>query len=112
MAATQMNTRIDTALKSSGDAVLERYGFTTSQVVRALWEYMAKNQTVPDFMLSDGRGGEHELQAQAKSRAAESAGLAIAKAKNVGIFRELDDMSYEDLREAAFEEQLLESKGE
>ncbi|SCH80791.1 addiction module antitoxin%2C RelB/DinJ family [uncultured Collinsella sp.] len=38
MAATQMNIRMDAALKESGNAALARLGYTPSQAVRALWE--------------------------------------------------------------------------
>lgn len=50
MAAVQMNTRIDEDLKARGDEVFARYGLTTSQVVRAVWEYADEHGEPPDFM--------------------------------------------------------------
>lgn len=52
MAATQVNIRMDDSLKQAGDEVLERYGFSATQAIRALWEYVAHSGEVPDFMLS------------------------------------------------------------
>lgn len=39
MAATQMNIRIDSAVKSEGDLALAQAGYTPTQAVRLLWEY-------------------------------------------------------------------------
>ena len=39
MSAVQMNIRLDSALKASGNAVIAELGYTPSQVVRALWEF-------------------------------------------------------------------------
>lgn len=52
MAAMQVNIRMDDSLKQAGDEVLERYGFSATQAIRALWEYVAHSGEVPDFMLS------------------------------------------------------------
>lgn len=49
---TQMNIRIDDGVKSRGDEVFARYGFTPSQAVRALWEHADKEGEVPPFMRS------------------------------------------------------------
>lgn len=49
---TQMNIRIDDGVKSRGDEVFARYGFTPSQAVRALWEHASKEGDVPRFMRS------------------------------------------------------------
>ena len=39
---TQMNVRIDAALKDRGDEALASIGFTPTQAVRALWGYASK----------------------------------------------------------------------
>lgn len=66
----QLNTRIDASLKQSGDAVLARNGFSASEAVRALWEYVAQNQAVPSFM-------ERASSSSCESKLADSgAGLA------------------------------------
>ena len=38
---TQINVRIDRALKSSGDAALSDAGITPSEAIRAVWELAA-----------------------------------------------------------------------
>ena len=38
----QLNVRMDSELRSAGDAVLERVGITPAEVVRALWAKIAK----------------------------------------------------------------------
>lgn len=47
MPATQMNVRIDSSLKNAGDAVLSAHGFTASQAIRALWEYLITQEALP-----------------------------------------------------------------
>lgn len=67
-ANTQMNTRINSALKTQGDAVLARNGLTPSQAVRSLWEYMATHDDLPDYLKQrQAKAGE---EAQARRRAA------------------------------------------
>lgn len=44
---TQMNTRIDTALKKCGDAALASAGYSPSQAVRVLWAFAARNAQSP-----------------------------------------------------------------
>ena len=39
---SQLNVRMDSELRSAGDAVLERMGVTPTEVVRALWAKIAK----------------------------------------------------------------------
>ena len=48
MAATQMNMRIDSALKSSGDLAIREGGSTPSEVVRMTWEFLARNRHQPE----------------------------------------------------------------
>ena len=71
--AVQLNTRIDAALKQSGDAVFSRNGYSSSEVVRAVWRYAAEHQAVPPFM--EKRDVRGECPSSAASRAAAGAGL-------------------------------------
>lgn len=48
----QLNTRIDSNLKRSGDAVFSRFELTTSEVIRSVWQYAVDNQAPPDFATS------------------------------------------------------------
>ena len=41
MATSQMNVRIDEAVKAMGDSVFESIGYTPTRVIRALWNYAA-----------------------------------------------------------------------
>ena len=41
---TQMNTRIDMALKEAGDAVLARLGYSPSAAVRGFWQFVVDHQ--------------------------------------------------------------------
>ena len=50
MEATQMNVRLDRAVKRAGDAVLEARGCTPSRLVRALWEYLSVQGRAPDTL--------------------------------------------------------------
>lgn len=50
MEATQMNVRIDTSLKRTGDVVLSELGYTPSRVVRALWEYLSVHSCLPSAL--------------------------------------------------------------
>lgn len=77
MAATQMNVRLDANLKASGDAVLEREGVSSSQAVRALWEYLAVQDRIPDGLRMvldnqefDAKEFERELRLEAVERGA------------------------------------------
>ena len=45
---TQMNTRIDAALKEAGDAVLARLGYTPSIAVRGLWRFVVDHSDDAD----------------------------------------------------------------
>ena len=51
MAASQMNIRMDNMLKQSGNAALSSLGITPSQAVRALWEFLTIQQTLPSELL-------------------------------------------------------------
>ena len=46
----QMNTRINRSIKSAGDSILRRYGYSPSSAVQALWTYLVEENALPDFM--------------------------------------------------------------
>lgn len=49
-ATSQVNARIDSALKASGDAGLAAAGYTTTQAIRALWAFAARWAGVPEVI--------------------------------------------------------------
>lgn len=44
MAAVQMNTRIDSALKAAGDEAFAELGYSPSEAVRLIWGFAARNR--------------------------------------------------------------------
>lgn len=107
MATAQLNVRIDEDLKAAGDAVLERYGVPAVQVIRDVWHYMAEHQRIPEL---NGRstGGNSQVDAATRNRIDDQAGMALRLARETGLRAELEAMTYEDLRESAYEEMLAE----
>lgn len=111
-ATVQLNTRIDPMLKRSGDAVLARSGFTSSDAVRALWSYVARHQEIPDFMLSDEDGSfARAPETDAASRT--SAGLALQVAAEQCGFKPIpngditaDVLSWSELRDEMYDAML------
>lgn len=108
MAMSQMNTRIDSALRSRGDAVFARYGLSPSEVVRAIWRYAADTGAVPDFMRREDASCEFE---GARARAAEGSGLAVRLAERGGLRLEtaegsLQGATWRELRDAVYDDML------
>ena len=72
MAAVQMNVRLDDALKREGDEVFSDAGFTSTEVVRAVWGFARRNRhnrrAVVDLMrsLRDPQEVEREQAAREK----------------------------------------------
>ena len=114
MAMTQMNTRMDDALKREGDAVFAQVGLSPSEVVRAVWEYAARHAEVPAIVaqaLSESAEVAPSLETEYK------VALAEASANIVAAFRErigapapdkLEDIDYKAMREEAWMEKLQE----
>lgn len=83
--STQMNTRIDLALKRQGDAVLKRHGISPSQAVRALWGYLAEKDDLPPFM-RERRQKESEREQEQIDRLVDNGkGLALRLAIEAGL---------------------------
>ena len=104
MAATQVNIRMDDALKQAGDEVLGRYGFSATQAIRALWEHVAHSGEVPDFMLSaEPDAGEC---ARKLALIEGGRGAALRGAREAGIACTLPGESNEELLAAAYAERF------
>lgn len=85
MPSTQMNTRIDEALKREGDDVLARCGYSPSQAIRALWTYLVQAGDVPSFMKEWHRS---EFEAERRRRLAcvrEGSGSVLRMAEEMGL---------------------------
>lgn len=106
MAATiQMNTRISKALKQSGDAVLERNGYTPSSAVRALWLYLSEHGTLPSFMPNAKNASPNDERA---TEIESNAGMAVRMLEDLigkeNVRRQDDALSYDELKELAWED--------
>nr|AHF23954.1 hypothetical protein [uncultured bacterium Contig19] len=107
MATAQLNVRIDEDLKAAGDAVLERYNVPAVQLIRDVWRYMADHQRIPHL-------GEKPSDAEQvddsifRNQIESQAGMALRLAREAGLRAELENMTYDQLRESAYEEMLQE----
>ena len=107
MAATvQLNTRIDPTLKERGDAVFARAGLTSSEVVRAVWEYAANTQTVPECVL-ERRDKDREAHLKAIE---EGAGMLRRMAEEMGIHLSDEPIDVKALKDEFFDEYYEEMK--
>ena len=109
---TQMNTRIDMALKEAGDAVLARLGYSPSAAVRGLWQFVVDHQDdaasvrkviAPDAVtaLSDEAARKASAITSLRSLYAQTAReLGIPGNDGVGL------PSWDDLREDWYHERL------
>ncbi|MBR2835575.1 MAG: type II toxin-antitoxin system RelB/DinJ family antitoxin [Coriobacteriales bacterium] len=75
--STQMNTRIDRALKNQGDTVFARYGITSSQAIRSLWQYAASHDDIPDYLKHQLSEIEDQKKKQFKALVQKGSGLAL-----------------------------------
>ena len=107
MATAQLNVRIDEDLKLAGDLVLERFGVSAVQIVRAAWQYMADHQRLPEFACT-GESESTTCRADAIVEAESGAGMALRLAREEGLRGELESMTYAELRESAYDEALIE----
>ena len=105
MATTvQMNTRINPALKASGDAVLKRNGYTPSSAVQALWTYIVENNSLPSFMPKTKASA---AKARMLEEIEESAGLALKMQEQLlGIPASrtggAEELTYDELKELSW----------
>ncbi len=69
---TQMNTRIDRTLKSQGDEVLARFGYTPSQAIRGLYRFLVAHRHEPakvdSLVASDENASREEANTEIKEK--------------------------------------------
>ena len=107
MTTAQLNVRIDDGLKAAGDAVLERHGVPAVQVIRDVWRYMAEHQRIPQLG-ERASSTAAPIDDAARHRIEEQSGMALRLAREAGLRAELEAMTYEQLRETAYDEMLAE----
>lgn len=109
---TQMNTRIDIALKEAGDAVLARLGYSPSAAVRGFWQFVVDHQddaTSVREVIEPGAAGVLSDEAARKTSAiAGLRSLYAQTAQELGIPGNggVDLPSWDDLREDWYHERL------
>ena len=109
MATSQINARLDTDVKHAGDATLARYGANATQAIRSLWEYMAETNSLPDFM--NAQGCDSGRDKPRPMTPIDGAGLALRLAQEQGLSTcDVQGVSYEELRDLAFDELVREGK--
>lgn len=109
MTAVQMNTRIEESLKHQGDKVFASFGYTPSQVVRAVWEYAAEKKQLPDFMIEAEKTQQDAEIQRKRDLVSEGEGVVARFANEHDINLPLSFMSsYKELRAQAYEEKLAE----
>ena len=110
MAASQLNIRMDSTLKASGNAVIAELGFTPSQVIRALWEFATVQGTLPPALthiLHGAHGSDVPHADDELDRASEGAQIVSSFYERVGIEEPTEGfVDYNELRELAAAEQL------
>lgn len=107
MEMTQMNTRIPVQLKAQGDEVLARSGKTASDVMRAIWQYMADHQRLPACLLESDLQ-DAQLIEQRMRRVAEGGDLVASFRRERGLPASPDARDYKLLREEMYESMLAE----
>ena len=108
METAQVNARLGAQIKREGDATLARFGASATDAIRALWGYLASAKRLPDFMVQDSPVVEASPR---PAQATQGAGLALSLAREGGLStRGIRDLSYQELRDLAFEEMIEEGR--
>ena len=116
MEMVQVNARLDAAIKREGDATLAGLGSSATEAIRALWDFLARAKRLPDYM-EQGQDTPpvdqtpQELFPATTGVAEQGAGLALRMARARGLSTGgIQAMSYQELRDAAFEELIEEGR--
>ncbi len=120
-ATSQINARINSALKKNGDASLANAGFSPSQAIRALWElaerYADKPDTLRELLLPDEAKANELLEQKRRQHllqvAREGAGIVKNAYAEVGLeWPSADDApSYDELKMLAYEDRYASEMG-
>ena len=104
---TQMNIRIGSDLKASGDAIFASWGMSPSEAVRRLYESVVSTGSLPAELVPEAKAA-----ADAASSAHASAGLGVQVYEQLSGCRLLPDdgAPYDDLLMRSYDE-MLDSSG-
>lgn len=118
MATAQINARIDSDLKTSGDRALEMLGYSPTRIIRLLWGFVADNwhdtvamQALFDLLENHKQDSNANCDAEARAQRAEEGPRIVANAlSEMGVSQRtlsaLADTPYDDLLEQAYIEKL------
>jgi len=56
-----INVRLPLSLKNGGEAVLEREGLSVSEAIRRFYEFLDKQQTLPECVIASGEDTPRDL---------------------------------------------------
>ena len=87
-ATTQMNVRVDRELKIRGDEVLRAAGTNPTDIVSRLWSYVARTESVPEFLTDEEIQKHDEELRRRKTAIAEARGMVWKTLVDEGIFLE------------------------
>ena len=111
---TQMNTRIDASLKERGDVARARLGYTPSRAVRGFWQFVVDHEddaaAIREVIEPVSVQTLSDEAARKVAATAELRALYRQTAQKLGISSMQDDVlpSWDDLREAWYDERLTE----
>lgn len=112
----QVNARIDTSLKTAGDAALAKAGLTPTKAIRALWQRFAeladRPEKIRELVESSGELGPGERAEQERKLSLAREGATIVSRslaeRGIAVPEGLEELSYEELRERVLLERLRE----
>lgn len=107
-ATVQLNTRIDPEIKRRGDAAFARAGLSSSEVVRAVWSYVAREQRVPQFLTQQASCATEDLVQKICS----GAGMVQREATAMGLSCDLSNADLESMQKNMYDQMADEIHGQ
>lgn len=111
MEVTQISARIDAGDKREKGATLARLDVSATDAISAQWSYLTQAQTLPSFMRGLGSVSSDASETTASAEQPESlsgAGLVLTLAREKGLSAGVEAVDYNELRDLAFEELVVE----
>ncbi len=101
----QMNIRINKNIKSAGDSILRRCGYSPSSAIQALWTYIAEKNALPDFMPAKKTDAAKETRREEIMAAKGMALKMYSEATGTPrLSPEVSNLPIRELKELAWEE--------